>query len=145
MVKYAQLNRLDRRRIYLLKQQGFSKQEIAERVGCHRSTIYRELKRNQDPVTGYYWPDTAEQLARTRHQGRKPKIVSDTRLYYYILRHLKDGWSPEQIAGRLKQKPKSYSVCHETIYRYIYERSYKGWYYFLPRKNRNEANAMVGK
>jgi len=32
MVKYAQLNRLDRRRIYLLKQKGFDKQAIAERV-----------------------------------------------------------------------------------------------------------------
>jgi transposase, IS30 family len=134
MAKYTQLNRLDRRKIYLLKEQGLSKKEIAERIGCHRSTIYRELKRNKDSITEYYWPDTAEQLAHTRHHGRQRKIVSDTPLYHYILRHLKQGWSPEQIAGRLKCQQKPYSVCHETIYQFVYERSNKDWFYYLPRK-----------
>ena len=34
------------------------------------------------------------------------------------------GWSPEQIAGRLKIEPRApYRICHETIYQYVYSNS----------------------
>lgn len=42
-------------------------------------------------------------------------------LHDAVVDRLKAGWSPEQIAGRLKAEPVApYRLCHETIYRFIY-------------------------
>lgn len=43
---YWHLTFEQRNRIYLLNFAGISKQKIAIELGCNRSTIYRELKRN---------------------------------------------------------------------------------------------------
>ena len=46
-------------------------------------------------------------------------------IYSYVLEHLRQGWSPEVIAGRLKfvEHPGDphWSICHETIYAFIYK------------------------
>ena len=41
-----QLTHEERIQIYIMKQLGFSVREIADRLGRHRSTIYREIRRN---------------------------------------------------------------------------------------------------
>jgi IS30 family transposase len=51
----------------------------------------------------------------------------------YIVCRLKEGWSPEQISGRLRRKKSKYTVCHETIYRYIYKKNNR-LYRYLPYK-----------
>jgi transposase, IS30 family len=40
----------------------------------------------------------------------------------HVTERLEAGWSPQQIAGRLKREPTGggASVCHETIYRHVY-------------------------
>jgi len=41
-----------------------------------------------------------------------------------VIAKLKTGWSPEQIAGRLKIEPRApHRICHETIYQYVYSDS----------------------
>ena len=41
-----------------------------------------------------------------------------------VIGKLKTGWSPEQIAGRLRIEPRApYRICHETIYQYVYSES----------------------
>lgn len=37
-----------------------------------------------------------------------------------VIDRLQAGWSPEQIAGRLRHEGHRERVCHETIYRYVY-------------------------
>jgi len=37
-----------------------------------------------------------------------------------VFDRLEQGWSPEQIAGRLARDEAKPSVSHETIYRFIY-------------------------
>ena len=49
-----QLTEADRAVLAQLLQQKMKKVEIARRLGVHRSTIYRELKRNTGPV-GYIY------------------------------------------------------------------------------------------
>jgi transposase, IS30 family len=44
--KYKQLSLEQRSQLQLLLKLGISKKEIAEELGVHRSTVYRELKRN---------------------------------------------------------------------------------------------------
>lgn len=43
---YQQLVALERAALYGFKEAGLSIAEIAKRLGRHRSTVYRELKRN---------------------------------------------------------------------------------------------------
>lgn len=76
-----------------------------------------------------------KQSARKRHPLKNPSV------YKYVLKKLRDGWSPEQISGRLKlKKPDNpyWHICHETIYQFIYAKAnqHKQLWKFLPRKQR---------
>lgn len=99
--------------------------EIARILSRHRGTIYREIKRNwwhdtEVPEADGYWPVTAQQLAAGR-RARNRKLVRQPELRDAVVDRLMAGWSPEQIAGRLKVEPGSrHRLCHETIYRYVY-------------------------
>jgi len=112
---------------------GLSKSTIAKRLGRHRSTIYNEINRNAEREG--YFPVVAHNKTLARKRKKRPcKILGDPALYHYILRYLKEGWAPEQIAGRMKMEGKKYYACHETIYRYIYLKSNKELYQYLPYK-----------
>ena len=52
MRTYKQLTREERYQIYMLMQAGYKQSEIAVMIGRHRSTISRELDRNQG-MRGY--------------------------------------------------------------------------------------------
>jgi transposase, IS30 family len=52
----------------------------------------------------------------------------------HIVGRLKNGWSSEQISGRIKCDNKFWYICHETIYRYVYRSKNKELYYYLPYK-----------
>jgi IS30 family transposase len=85
-------------------------------IGCHKSTILRELRRNRG-FKGYR-PLQADSLARARRYHSHPgRITKQTWEQVELL--LRQQWSPEQIAGRLKleQLP---TVSHEWIYRHVY-------------------------
>ena len=54
-----------------------------------------------------------------------------------VLWRLKQGWSPEQVAGRLAMESGKRVISHESIYRFIYwqmarKKDY-GWRHYLPR------------
>jgi IS30 family transposase len=54
------LNIEQRNLLYQLSQEGnLSQRQMAVWLGCHQSTISRELKRNQSSL-GCYLPDTAQ-------------------------------------------------------------------------------------
>lgn len=105
---------------------------IAERSGRHRSTIYRELKRNTQGSR--YMPGLAHELAQQRHPCASNKLQTNIDLNTYVRIGLESGWSPEQISGRMKIENKSFYVCAESIYRYIYKNKNLGLYKFLPRR-----------
>lgn len=106
---------------------------IAERSGRHRSTIYREVKRNT--ASGErYMPGIAHEMAQLRQPHASNKLQTNIDLNNYVLSGLKNGWSPEQISGRMKIEEKEFYVCAESIYRYIYRNKNLGLYKFLPRR-----------
>ena len=53
-------------------------------------------------------------------RARRRKLVRLSELREAVIGHLKDGWSPEQIAGRLRFEGQPVTVSHETIYAYVY-------------------------
>ena len=107
-----------RRTLFRLLNAKLPIKEIAGQLGRHRSTIYREIARNEfrevKQYRGYY-PVTAEDSARRRRRWQR-KLVRDAHLRGHIVEKLKLCWSPEQIAGRLKVAGEVGPLCHETIY-----------------------------
>lgn len=98
---------------------------IALGLGRDHSVIAREVKRN----VGDYLPytaDSAHRIAlRSERNRHRVKLEHDQALRNYVVVELNKDHSPEQIAGRLKEVPPpellGKTLCHETIYQYIYE------------------------
>ncbi len=121
-MNYKQLAREQRYQIYALKKAGQNQTQIAVVLGCHKSTISRELRRNCGQ-RGYY-PRLADQAARKRHrEAYHPRITAET--WQQVEQLLGQQWSPEQISGRLKLKQQP-TVSHERIYLYIYADKRRG-------------------
>ncbi len=101
---------------------GQSARSIATSLGRAPSTISREIKRNGGQEC--YRANQAEQAAWDRTLRPKTcKLVENRMLAHLAADKLQWQWSPEQIAGWLKQthpSDESYQVSHETIYRSLY-------------------------
>lgn len=119
--KYQQLSQDERDRIYQFRCKGNSLTVIGELLGRDKSTISRELHRNRHEKLGEYLPDTASRKAiKRRAIGRKKGYLEkDDRTIDYVLEKLVEGWSPEQIAGRMKLDIGKY-LNYESIYQYVY-------------------------
>ena len=121
-MNYTQLTRERRYQIYALRKAGQNQTEIALLIGCHKSTISRELRRNCG-LKGYR-PYQADELAYDRQcEAYRARISGETWTTVELL--LRQDWSPEQISGRLKLEKKP-SVSHECIYLYIYAEKRRG-------------------
>ena len=89
--------------------------QIASKLGVHKSTISRELRRCQNGYSAVLAQEQYEHKAKQK--GRKscftPKLKKE------IENGLKSSWSPEQICGRsqLEQRP---MVAFKTIYNWLY-------------------------
>ena len=105
---------------------------IAERSGRHRSTIYRELNRNTQGER--YMPGIAHALAIERHPKPDNKLQTHADLNHYVRTGLENGWSPEQISGRMRAEKQYFYVCAESIYRFVYRNKNLGLYKLLPRR-----------
>ncbi len=55
-----------------------------------------------------------------RRRYRRRKLAREPLLLASITDRLRAGWSPEQIAGRLRRDGSGAYVCHETIYAWVY-------------------------
>lgn len=131
--------------IAALKRQGLSTPAIAEQLGRHRSTIWRELKRNATAHDGWYRPAKAVQYtqARRRRSRRNQRFAGAS--FKLVKEKLKLKWSPEQISGWLA-KEGILRMSHETIYRYIWRDRRSGgnlWRYLRGslKKKRKRYNA----
>jgi len=69
-------------------------------------------------------------MAKRSSRGER-KMVKDNRLRNYVIRHLKLGWSPEQIAAKAEEASGA-KISHEAIYQYIYAQIHRNGY-GLPR------------
>ena len=98
--------------------------DIAIAMGRDKSTLSREVSRCRLGYGGYR-ALTAQALFQQRQAvAKKPrKIENNEQLKEYIHSHLKLGWSPEQIANRLKLEypnEPNMQISHEAIYTYLY-------------------------
>jgi IS30 family transposase len=120
--RYDHLTEDDRKLIVRLLEDKIPVMVIALQLGRHKSTIHRELRRNRTddgPWLRGYFAMAAHQISSMRRR-RSAKLHRDPDLAAHLVARLKDGWSPEQIAGRLALDRAATAICHETVYRYVY-------------------------
>lgn len=103
---------------------GLSLAEIGRNIRRSTSTISRDMLRNGMSRETYWAIDADFHADCRKEESKRPrKIGQNLRLREYIHFKMSLGWSPEQIAKRLKRvyaEDTSMRVSHETIYTYLY-------------------------
>ncbi len=120
MRTYEQLSLDERYQIQTLVKRKMPVAAIAEEIGRHRSTVYRELKRNSDVIATYpYLAPRAQKKMHTRRieKGKNQRKIRGE-LRWLIERKLQLGWSPEQLVGRLRLEL-GISLSAETVYQHL--------------------------
>ena len=134
---YRQLSIEERTMIQTQLEMGIKPAAIALGMNRSPSTLSRELSRNgwvrarawpspgRPPIAGGYRAVCAQERADI-HTGTarvERRLRPQTPLWGRVVRYLKKGYSPEQIAGTLAlvhTDTPSLRVSHETIYTAIY-------------------------
>ena len=111
--------------IAAMRQQRRPVPEIAEELGRHRSTVYREVKRNCTPHDGAYRPSMAVEMTNGRRSRSRRNARYGPADYVVIEERLREEWSPEQIVGRHRREGLPV-MSHETIYLYIWAERARG-------------------
>ena len=106
--------------IWTLRKERKSQEEIAEAVGCNRSTICRELKRNKSKKGYRYKKAQGKADHRAAVKAAKRRKFTN-KMWRYAKEKLELGWTPEQIAGRARRDGIP-MVCKETLYKEYYRR-----------------------
>lgn len=120
--KYSHIKKAERLEIAILLNKGYSYRDIARAVKRSVSSISEEI--NNNSVNGAYDPDKANHKAHVKRKYSKyqgMKVVNDLELWSYIEDKLQDDWSPEAIAGRIRNIDAHIkSISPKGIYKFIY-------------------------
>ena len=122
---YTHISVEQRIKIEALFKAGHKASFIAKQLGIHRSSIYRELKRNQTK-TGKYNAVFAQELSEEQKERFSYNRSFTFSMEKFIIEKLsKEQWSPEQIWGYCKENNID-MVSHESIYKFVYQDKDKG-------------------
>ena len=129
---YGHLSEEERLQLYQFREAGVGVNAAGRFIGRSPATISREWRRNSLPKAGYQ-PLSAQRMAQARRK-RLSRIERNGPLMHHVESHLSMGWTPEQIAGRLKFDEATHTVSTESIYRYMYRPKIrpKKLYRYLP-------------
>jgi len=129
MLHYKHLSFIDRMCLERALKAGLNKREIAEMLGVHISTIYRELRRGRYThmdtnllTEEWYSPDIAEEKYRAHlaAKGGALKIGNDhpfaKRIEYLIAQ---EKYSPAAALSVVGKEGAKTMVCRNTLYSYI--------------------------
>jgi len=120
---------------------------IADKLNRDYSVIKREIKRNSGEHLPYTAITAQKYSERRKRNTNKRKLDKwqNVPLKEYVEDRLNEGWSPDEIAGRLKKyhpdevsKSKDKTISYESIYDWVYngEGRFGGLYKKLRRKQR---------
>lgn len=121
--QYKQLMIDERDLIAVHHANGFSLSEIARMINRNKSTIHRELTRNRSKSSKIYLSNQAHKRAKERKkQAAMKEELKCHKIRKLVKNKLKEGLSPEIIAGTLTSDPQNFKISHESIYLYIYKK-----------------------
>lgn len=134
---YQQLTSQERDQMAVWLAEGHGVREIGRRLDRCASTISREVERNGPRIRRRAYLSQAaqrrsEQRRRVTHQRARLK---EEGLRQYVMTRLRRGWSPELIAGRLREEVSGLRISHEAIYQWLYA-DQPGAVRYLPRHHR---------
>lgn len=142
---------VERLEISILLKRQYPHRDIAEELGCSQPSISREINRNS--VHGIYNPRKAKVKARVRRTHSKyqgMKVRERPKLQAFIIKHLKRGWTPDEIAGHLKVTKNELSyISAKGIYKWLYSVYGQQYCSFLcsrqlkPKKRRPKAERSM--
>ena len=128
-MSHKQITQDERYAIHHYRLQGLCAAEIARRLGRHRSTIGREVRRNLHAEKSYI-----ARIAQAHANGRRSrsrKVAQFTvEQWAAVARLILEDWSPEQISLLLR-RDNILQISHETIYRYIWQDKRAGGHLYL--------------
>lgn len=130
-MKFKQLTERDRYFMEFMLEEGKTVKEIADKLGKHRSSIYRELKKGtvflrDSELVDYkkYCADTGQRThdERKHYKGALLKVGSDIKYLQFIEKKIiEDGYSPQAVLYYIKSHKLKFNttLCKATIYSYI--------------------------
>lgn len=123
MGRYTHLTLEEREEIMLLAHEGRSHGDIARATGRDKATISREIARNSFTVGRgrCYRASTAQRAYEARRLSCvRTRRLDDGELAGLVVKLIvKERWSPDQIAGRIRLERPELAVSASTIYRAI--------------------------
>jgi len=126
----------ERSEISILKRKGYSNRSIGEALDCSHTSIGREIERNS--ANGIYDPRKAKQKARLRRRYSKyqgMKVRERPKLVVYIKKKLKDGYTPEEISGRIREVDNYIPyISSKGIYKWLYSVHGQKYCHLLPKQ-----------
>jgi len=135
-MRYKHISKDERNELSILLKKGYSFRQIAHALRRSPSSISREVSCNK--VKGRYHSSQAQAKARTRRKQSKyqgMKIRDRAWLEDYVRQALEFHWTPEQIAGRLKQiSNDQVLISAKSIYKYLYSVYGQPWCQYLPSR-----------
>lgn len=143
MKTYRRLSPYERDLLALWQGKHLTLRGCARRLGRNVSSLSREIKRNRwkEGYVALHAQARADERERGKAHGKQELKNAD--VYDYVTEKLREGWSPDQIAGRLKldyPKDKYWRITAETIYRWTYQEKQikcdQPWYEYLRRKQK---------
>lgn len=159
--QYNHLNQAKRDRLQALRIEGHAQEVIAEILGVDQSTISREVNRNRrkrrtkrGTKNGPYEAEVAQDKAYKRRyyaKWRWKKIDHDPRIESYVIKKIKEFWSPDAVSGRMKKDKLPFYISKTAIYEWL--RSSPGNRYCIylytrrherkPRKDKKAKRAII--
>lgn len=157
---YRHLTADDRIEIEKRLERGLSQAAVARRIGVHPSTISRELRRGswqpesdhanlrpylrnkldtRGPHERLYLAGQAQLQAGARAtRSHQPYRMRHDRLLDWVITHLKKGWTPGEVSGRLPIEfpvDTRMRVSAETLYAWVYApaQAHRELAQYLPR------------
>lgn len=121
LTRYSHLSLEERERLFGLLKQGKSLRSIGKELGRSHTSLAREIKRNCKYGRAYIPCKAQARYERVTVRQRKKGPLKNPGVYLYVREHLRKGFSPQAIAGRLSLDVLGESITPETIYQYIYQ------------------------
>lgn len=139
-MNYTRINEKERHFIETMLKENKAIHEIARFLARSPSSISREIRRNRGRK-GYRHKQAASfSLARAQSKSVYMKLTDD--MVAYIIAHLRNKWSPEQIAGYCLDNGIA-MIGKSSIYSLIWQDKYQGGEIYKLLTNEKKAAAAL--